>query len=127
MAQKKLIRFAAINSFPNVLQYPENMRGQWNHFFKNQNTIVLELACGKGEYAMGLAKMYPHKNYIGVDIKGNRLWVGAKKSIDEKITNAAFLRIEIDKINTYFNAGEVAEIWITFPDPQPRKSKAKKD
>src|SRR4029079_5198604 len=82
--------------------------------------------CGKGEYTVGLAKMYPAKNYIGVDIKGNRLWVGAKKCLDEKISNAAFLRTEIDKINTYFNAGEVDEIWITFPDPQLRKSKAKK-
>jgi tRNA (guanine-N7-)-methyltransferase len=126
MAQKKLLRFRAINSFANVLQYPENMQGQWKEFFKNQNPIVLELACGKGEYTVGLAKMHPGKNYIGVDIKGNRLWVGAKKCIDEKITNAAFLRIEIDKINSYFNADEVDEIWITFPDPQLRKSKAKK-
>ena len=126
MAQKKLIRFKEINSFANVLQYPENMHGQWKHFFKNQNPITLELACGKGEYTVGLAKVYPDKNYIGVDIKGNRLWVGAKKCIDEKITNAAFLRTEIDKINSYFNAGEVDEIWITFPDPQLRKSKAKK-
>ena len=126
MAQKKLLRFAAINSFANVLQYPENIQGQWKHFFKNQNPIVLELACGKGEYTVGLAKMHPDKNYIGVDIKGNRLWVGAKKCIDEEINNAAFLRTEIDKINTYFNADEVDEIWITFPDPQLRKSKAKK-
>lgn len=126
MAQKKLIRFKEINSFANVLQYPENMQGQWQHFFKNQNPIILELACGKAEYTVSLAKMYPDKNHIGVDIKGNRLWVGAKKCIDEKITNAAFLRTEIEKINTYFNTGEVDEIWITFPDPQLRKSKAKK-
>jgi tRNA (guanine-N7-)-methyltransferase len=126
MAQKKLIRFKAINSFANVLQHPENMPGQWKHFFKNQNPMTLELACGKGEYTVGLAKMHPDKNYIGVDIKGNRLWVGAKKCIDEKITNAAFLRIEIEKINSYFNTDEVDEIWITFPDPQLRKSKAKK-
>jgi tRNA (guanine-N7-)-methyltransferase len=126
MAQKKLIRFEAINSFANVLQYPENMQGRWTYFFKNENPIILELACGKGEYTVGLAKMYPAKNYIGVDIKGNRLWVGAKKCLDEKISNAAFLRTEIDKINIYFNAGEVDEIWITFPDPQLRKSKAKK-
>ena len=126
MAQKKLIRFEAINSFANVLHYPENMQGQWTYFFKNENPIILELACGKGEYTVGLAKMYPAKNYIGVDVKGNRLWVGAKKCLDEKITNAAFLRTEIDKINTYFNSGEVDEIWITFPDPQLRKSKAKK-
>ena len=126
MAQKKLIRFEAINSFANVLQYPKNIQGRWQHFFKNKNPIILELACGKAEYTVGLAKMYPDKNYIGVDIKGNRIWVGAKKCLDEKITNAAFLRTEIDKINTYFTTGEVDEIWITFPDPQLRKSKAKK-
>jgi tRNA (guanine-N7-)-methyltransferase len=126
MAQKKLIRFAAINSFENVLQYPENMPGQWKYFFKNENPITLELACGKGEYTVSLAKLHPDKNYVGVDIKGNRLWVGAKKCIDEKITNAAFLRIQIEKINTYFKLGEVDELWITFPDPQLRGSKAKK-
>jgi tRNA (guanine-N7-)-methyltransferase len=126
MAQKKLMRFRAIDSFPNVLQYPKNIKGRWKHFFKNNNSIVLELACGKGEYTVGLAKIYPEKNYIGVDIKGNRLWAGAKKCITENITNAAFLRTQIDKINDYFEPGEVEEIWITFPDPQLRKSKAKK-
>jgi tRNA (guanine-N7-)-methyltransferase len=126
MSQKKLIRFKEINSFANVLQYPENMQGQWKYFFKNQNEIILELACGKGEYTAALAKMYPDKNYIGVEIKGNRLWVGAKKCLDEKITNAAFLRTQIEKINMYFKPGEVSEMWITFPDPQLRKSKAKK-
>jgi tRNA (guanine-N7-)-methyltransferase len=126
MAQKKLIRFEEINSFPNVLQYPENMKGQWRYFFKNGNPIVLELACGKGEYTVGLAKIYADKNYVGVDIKGNRLWVGAKRCLNEKIINAAFLRTEIEKINTYFAKDEVEEIWLTFPDPQLRKSKAKK-
>ena len=126
MAQKKLMRFKEINSFPNVLQYPENMKGKWQHFFKNNNPVILELACGKGEYTVGLAKIYPDKNFIGVDIKGNRLWAGAKKCIEENIPNAAFLRTQIDKINNYFKAAEVHEIWITFPDPQLRKSKAKK-
>ena len=120
------MRFKEINSFPNVLQYPENMQGKWKHFFKNNNPLVLELACGKGEYTVGLAKIYPGKNYIGVDIKGNRLWAGAKKCIEENIPNAVFLRTQIDKINNYFGACEVDEIWITFPDPQLRKSKAKK-
>jgi tRNA (guanine-N7-)-methyltransferase len=126
MAQKKLIRFEEINSFTNVLQYPENMQGKWELFFKNKNPIVLELACGKGEYTVALAQLYPDKNYIGVDIKGNRLWVGAKKCITEKIKNAAFLRTQIEKIDTYFKSNEIDEIWITFPDPQLRGSKAKK-
>ena len=126
MAQKKLIRFEAINSFPNVLQYPENIKGKWKYFFTNDNPLILELACGKGEYTVNLARNHPEKNYIGVDIKGNRLYVGAKICLDEKISNAAFLRIEIDKIDEYFNAEEVSEIWITFPDPQLRRSKAKK-
>lgn len=126
MAQKKLIRFEAIKSFPNVLQYPEGMRGTWNVFFKNNNPITLELACGKGEYAVGLATLYPARNFIGVDVKGNRLYVGAKKCLAAGITNTAFLRTHIDKIIQYFSPGEVQEIWITFPDPQLRFSKAKK-
>ncbi|MEO6453805.1 MAG: tRNA (guanosine(46)-N7)-methyltransferase TrmB [Ginsengibacter sp.] len=126
MGQKKLIRFNEINSFPNVLQYPLDIKGKWKYFFKNKNPLILELACGKGEYTVGLALIYPAKNYIGADIKGNRLWVGAKNCLDKKITNAAFLRTQIEKINNYFEPAEVDEIWITFPDPQLRKSKAKK-
>ena len=126
MTQKKLLRFKEIKSFSNVLEYPENMQGKWNEFFKNDHPIVLELACGKGEYAIGLAQLYPNKNFIGVDIKGNRMWVGAKIALDKKISNVTFLRTQIDKINQYFNANEVEEIWITFPDPHLRKSKAKK-
>ncbi|HTQ27990.1 MAG TPA: tRNA (guanosine(46)-N7)-methyltransferase TrmB [Puia sp.] len=126
MGQKKLQRFEAIKSFPNVLQYPEGMAGQWHEFFKNNGAITLELACGKGEYAVGLAKMYPRRNFIGVDVKGNRMYVGAKKCLDEHIGNAAFLRTQIDKIDTYFSAAEVEEIWLTFPDPQLRLSRAKK-
>ncbi|HEY5465296.1 MAG TPA: tRNA (guanosine(46)-N7)-methyltransferase TrmB [Hanamia sp.] len=126
MAQKKLKRFGEIKAFPNVLEYPENMKGKWNDFFKNENQIVLELACGKGEYATGLAQLHPQKNFIGVDIKGNRLWVGAKYSLNNKLGNVAFLRTQIDKIAQYFSPEEVDEIWITFPDPQLRLSKAKK-
>ncbi|HTS43285.1 MAG TPA: tRNA (guanosine(46)-N7)-methyltransferase TrmB [Puia sp.] len=126
MAQKKLQRFEAIKSFPNVLQYPEGMAGKWNDFFKNKYPITLELACGKGEYAVGLAKMHPKRNFIGVDIKGNRIYVGAKKSIEEKIFNAAFLRTQIDRISEYFQKDEVSEIWLPFPDPQLRVSRAKK-
>jgi tRNA (guanine-N7-)-methyltransferase len=126
MGQKKLKRFGEIKTFTNVLEYPENMPGQWNTFFKNEHPKILELACGKGEYTVGLAKMYPQKNFIGVDIKGNRLWAGAKFTLQNNLTNAAFLRTQIVRINQYFEKDEVDEIWITFPDPQLRTSKAKK-
>lgn len=126
MAQKKLKRFGEIKTFPNVLEHPGNMKGKWNDFFKNKNPIVLELACGKGEYATGLAQLYPNKNFIGVDIKGNRLWVGAKFALKNNLENVAFLRTQIDLITNYFSGKEVDEIWITFPDPQLRLSKAKK-
>lgn len=126
MGQKKLVRFAELETFTNVLQYPRDIKGAWNQFFKNGNPIVLELACGKGEYAVGLAQMYPDKNFIGIDQKGNRIWVGAKKAIKQSITNVAFLRIQIDGINNFFAKDEVDEIWITFPDPQLRISKDKK-
>lgn len=126
MGQKKLQRFAAIKTFGNVLEYPENMKGKWTDHFANTNPIVLELACGKGEYTVGLAAMYPQKNFIGVDIKGNRIWVGAKTALDNHFDNAAFLRTQIQKIDEYFSQGEVSEIWITFPDPQLTPGKAKK-
>ena len=126
MAQKKLKRFAEIKEFPNVLEYPENMAGKWSAFFKNARPITLELACGKGEYAVGLGQLYPQNNFIGVDIKGNRIWVGAKKALDQTLNNVAFLRTQIHKIDTYFAPNEVDEIWITFPDPQLRISKANK-
>ena len=126
MSHKKLIRFEAIKDFANVLEYPENMQGQWHNYFKNNYPITLELACGKGEYAVGLAKLDATINTIGVDIKGNRIWRGAKTAIEEGLLNVAFLRTEIDKLTNYFSANEVNEIWITFPDPQLRLSKAKK-
>jgi tRNA (guanine-N7-)-methyltransferase len=126
MAQKKLVRFAELETFKNVLQYPEQMPGTWNQFFKNPNPIVLELACGKGEYTLGLAELYPNKNFVGIDLKGNRLWVGAKKAIQHNLHNVAFLRIQIERITEFFATEEVDEIWITFPDPQLRMSKSKK-
>ncbi len=126
MGQKKLIRFEELKTFPNVLQYPEGMAGKWNTFWKNDNPIVLELACGKGEYAVGLGKLHPQKNFIGVDLKGNRIWVGAKKALEQNMKNVAFLRTQIDHISNYFSTDEVESIWITFPDPQLRQSKAKK-
>lgn len=126
MGQKKLIRFEELKTLPNVLQYPVDMPGKWNRFWKNNNPILLELACGKGEYAVGLAKLYPEKNFIGIDLKGNRIWVGAKKALQQNLTNAAFLRTQIDQVGDYFEKNEVEAIWITFPDPQLRRSKAKK-
>ncbi len=126
MAQKKLLRFAQIKTFANVLEYPQNMQGEWKHFFKNENPVILELACGRGEYTVGLATLYPDKNFTGIDIKGNRMYIGAKKALDHQLVNAAFLRTQIEKITDYFAQGEVSEIWITFPDPQLRTSKAKK-
>ena len=126
MAQKKLVRFAELETFPNVLQYPENMAGNWQSIFHNNNPLTLELACGKGEYAVGMGRLFPKKNFLGVDQKGNRIWVGAKTCIKENLHNVAFLRTQIDRIAEYFTPGEVEEIWITFPDPQLRISKAKK-
>jgi tRNA (guanine-N7-)-methyltransferase len=126
MAQKKLQRFAEIKTFSNVLEYPESIKGEWEQFFGNANPITLELACGKGEYAVGLGRLHPNKNFIGIDIKGNRIWVGAKKALSEGLNNVAFLRTQIQKITDYFAPGEVAEIWLTFPDPQLRVSKANK-
>ena len=126
MAQKKLQRFADIKTFANVLEYPENMQGKWHDFFKNENRVILELACGRGEYTIGLAKLFPQQNFIGVDVKGNRMYIGAKKCLEENRINAGFLRTQIEMLATYFAYGEIDEIWITFPDPQLRISKAKK-
>jgi tRNA (guanine-N7-)-methyltransferase len=126
MGQKKLLRFAELETFSNVLQHPEDMKGKWKEFFKNDNPVMLELACGKGEYAVGLAQLYPEKNFIGVDQKGNRIWVGAKKALQLQLNNVGFLRTQIDNVNEYFAPNEVQEIWITFPDPQLRTGKAKK-
>jgi tRNA (guanine-N7-)-methyltransferase len=126
MGQKKLERFEELKTMSNVFEFPAGMPGKWNAHFKNTAPVILELACGKGEYALGLGQLYPGKNFIGVDLKGNRIWVGAKKALKHNLQNVAFLRTEIDQVNQYFSENEVAEIWITFPDPQLRMSKAKK-
>ena len=126
MGQQKLIRFNEIKTFKNVLEKPADIQGKWCHHFNNNNPITLELACGRGEYTVGLARMYNNRNFIGVDIKGNRIWKGAKTALADNLDNVAFLRTGIDKIADYFNKGEVEEIWITFPDPQLRNSKHKK-
>lgn len=130
MGKNKLKKFNDMNTFANVFQYPFGtirnsgfpLKGIWNDsFFKNNNPIVLELGCGKGEYAVGLAKKYPDRNFIGVDIKGARMWTGAKEALERELPNVAFLRTNIELISNFFNPGEVSEIWITFPDPQMKK------
>jgi tRNA (guanine-N7-)-methyltransferase len=126
MGYKKLVRFAALKTFPHVLEYPQGIAGAWGEFFRNDHPLTLELACGKGEYTVGLARMYPERNFVGVDVKGNRIWVGASQALAEKLSNVAFLRSQIELLPTYFVPGEVREIWITFPDPQLRLSRAKK-
>lgn len=127
MGKDKLKRFAELETFQNVVQLIPKYKGTWNaNYFKNTNPIVLELGCGRGEYTVNLSKFYPTKNFIGVDIKGARIWRGAKTGIEENINNMAFLRIEIEKLEEHFEKEEVDEIWITFPDPQPQISREKK-
>ncbi len=130
MGKNKLAKFANMETYPHVFQYPFSvlqekgfdMKGKWNEaFFKNNNPIILELGCGKGEYTVGLAKLYPEKNFIGIDIKGARMWTGAKQSLEENLPNVAFLRTHIELLEYFFAEGEVSEIWITFPDPQMNK------
>ena len=127
MTVKKLQRFAELSAFPNTFQNPAGMKGNWNKlYFKNDHPMTLELACGKGEYALELARRFPDRNFIGIDIKGARLWRGAKTALEENLANVAFLRIPIEKITEHFASNEIEEIWITFPDPFPRKGKARK-
>lgn len=129
MGKDKLRKFAEIETFSNVYQLEEGqyLKGQWaKKHFGNTHPIVLELACGKGEYSVNMARHFPERNFIGVDFKGNRIWRGAKTALEEGIDNVAFLRIRIEDILAFFAEGEVSEIWITFPDPQPQKSRIKK-
>lgn len=123
MGHKKLIRFQAIDTYKNVLQYPENMKGKWHEFFGNSNPITLELACGKGEYSVNLGREHRDRNFIGVDIKGNRIYNGAKTALLEGLNNVAFLRTQIGQITDYFAPGEVSDTWIIFPDPFLKKPK----
>ena len=126
MRGKKQQRFAEIKTFGNVFELPEGIADRWPAIFNNTHPLVLELACGKGEYSVGLAKLFPEKNFVGVDLKGNRIWRGARTGVDEGIQNLAFLRIQIEDILEFFAAGEIDEIWITFADPQPQESREKK-
>ncbi len=130
MSKNKLKKFAEMETFPHVFQFPYRklqnqefeLKGKWgNVFFKNDNPIVLELGCGRGEYALALAQKYPQKNFIAIDIKGARMWTGAKESLNLNLKNIAFLRTNIEMINLFFAQNEVDELWITFPDPQMKK------
>ena len=133
-SKNKLRRFRENETFGNVLQPTReeaiagtfNLKGKWNSdFFKNDNPIVLELGCGKGEYSVGLAERYPDANFIGIDIKGARFWRGAKTAVEDGLHNVAFLRTQIELIENFFADGEVSEIWITFPDPQIKYKRTK--
>lgn len=130
MGKNKLAKFADMATYPHVFEAPGvavdkapfEMRGQWHEkFFNNDNPIVLELGCGRGEYTVWLARLFPDKNFIGVDIKGARMWTGATESLNEGMKNVAFLRTHIEFIDRFFAPGEVAEIWLTFSDPQMKK------
>jgi tRNA (guanine-N7-)-methyltransferase len=134
MTKRKLQRFAENETFTNVFQptskYPFKdfkLKGKWNEeYFKNDNPIVLELGCGRGEYATQLSEKYPGKNFIGIDIKGARLWRGAKTATENNMPNVCFVRTQIQLLRYFFGANEVSEIWLTFPDPQPQSSRIRK-
>jgi tRNA (guanine-N7-)-methyltransferase len=130
MGKGKLAKFAENETFSNlfqplyedVVEHGFPLKGKWQKdFFKNENPIVLELGCGKGEYTVGLGEKYPEKNFIGVDIKGARIWRGLRRTKEKNLNNVAFLRTRISNINLFFAPNEINEIWITFPDPQPKK------
>ena len=135
MAKHKLVRFAELGTFNNVIQ-PEKgaqfgkdhpIKGCWKKkIFRNENPIILELGCGKGEYTIGLSSRFPQNNYIGIDIKGARMWRGARTANENRQTNVAFLRTRIEFINSFFSENEVDELWITFPDPHPGKNNSNK-
>jgi tRNA (guanine-N7-)-methyltransferase len=129
--KRKLERFKEIEERSNVIEPSKEIyhyvKGKWNKdFFQNENPITIELACGRGEYTVGLAKLFPTNNYIGVDLKGERIWKGSSQAKEENLTNVAFLRTMILLIENFFEEGEVNEIWITFPDPRPRKRDIKR-
>lgn len=134
MGKNKLAHFAETETFKNFVQLSAyhltedfQLKNKWSSdFFENNKPLFLELGCGKGEYTVGLSRLYPEKNHIGIDIKGARMWRGAKTALEENISNAGFLRIHINQINRFFGADEISGIWITFPDPQPQHARASK-
>lgn len=132
MTKNKLAKFAEVHALPNVvevpyaelLKAPYSLQGKWSHvFFGNENPLVLELGCGKGEYTVGLAENFPDKNFIGIDIKGARIWTGATIAHEKGLKNAGFVRTYVELLPSFFGPGEVSEIWITFPDPQMKKER----
>ncbi|MDR0207320.1 MAG: tRNA (guanosine(46)-N7)-methyltransferase TrmB [Bacteroidales bacterium] len=132
MGKNKLKRFAENETFTNLFQHTDfnvkeatfPMRGKWHsEYFCNNNPIILELGCGRGEYTIGMAERFPEKNFIGIDRKGARIWRGCKDGIEKKLNNVAFLRIKIEDVEHYFGRNEVSEIWVTFPDPQQKKER----
>ena len=134
MAKRKLRNFAELETFPNVIQHMyklENsdhpLKGNWaRDFFKNNLPITIELGCGKGEYTVALARRHPERNYLGIDIKGNRMWRGAKTAVEEGMTNVGFIRTQVDRVVNFFAPSEISEIWVTFPDPKPKAGDARK-
>ena len=129
--KRKLERFKIISERENVIQPGKDIftqiKGKWNEiYFKNSNPITLELACGRGEYTIGLARLFPDCNFIGVDIKGDRIWKGSTQALEDNLNNAGFLRSHVLMLENFFEPGEVNEIWITFPDPRPRKKDIKR-
>lgn len=134
MGKNKIRKFTEINSFSNVIQpqsghvsIPFEYKGQWNQlFFGQQNPIVLEIGCGKGEYTVALGETAPEQNFIGIDIKGDRIWKGAREALDKGLYNVAFLRIQAERLHEFFAPGEIQGIWLTFPDPQLKKIRQKK-
>lgn len=132
MARKKLARFAENQSFSHVIEPSRKeveggwpLRGKWHEHFGNHHPLVLELGCGKGEYSVALGQRFPEKNFVGIDIKGARIWYGAREVVEQDLTNVAFLRTQVELLPYCFAPGEVAEIWITFPDPQIKYKRAK--
>ena len=134
MAKRKLQQYAEVKTFSNVIQ-PEyeqiqdghNLKGKWaQEYFQNNHPIVLELGCGKGEYTVTLAEKYPNKNFIGIDRKGARIWAGSKYALEQGLTNVAFIRVDVKVLHLIFESGEVDELWITFPDPLPKRSQIKR-
>jgi tRNA (guanine-N7-)-methyltransferase len=131
MSRKKLRHFAEMKSFPNLFEEgfpsdPAQMKGCWSAYFKNNHPIGLELGCGSGTYTLALAERFPDRSRIGIDIKGARMWHGARAAVLRNMSNVAFVRARIENIETVFDPGEVAEIWVTFPDPHPSKGRARK-